>query len=61
MKKRILGGKSNSCCNCGETMIYIYIQGLGVVSQCRKCGNMVNGRMKDEIRIFSFNEKGDLI
>lgn len=50
--KKVLGGKEKSCINCGGTMIHLKVKGLGVVSQCRECGNLVNGRIKDEVRVW---------
>ena len=55
MKRNILGGKENSCMNCGGTMVHIKVKGLGVVSQCKECGNLVNGRIKDTVQIYSYN------
>ena len=37
-------------------MIHLKVKGLGVVSQCRECGNLVNGRIKDEVKIYTFEE-----
>jgi hypothetical protein len=53
--KKVLGGKEKSCINCGGTMIHLKVKGLGVVSQCRECGNLVNGRIKDEVRVWSYD------
>lgn len=53
--KKVLGGKEKSCINCGGTMIHLKVKGLGVVSQCRECGNLVNGRIKDEVRAWSYD------
>ena len=36
-------------------MIHLKVKGLGVVSQCRECGNLVNGRIKDEVRVWSYD------
>lgn len=52
--KKILGGKEHGCINCGGTMIYINIPRIGVVSQCRECGNCVSGRVKDEVKIYTY-------
>ena len=51
--KKVLGGKEKSCINCGGTMIHLKVKGLGVVSQCRECCNLVNGIIKDEVRVWS--------
>ena len=53
--KKVLRGKEKSCINCGGTMIHLKVKGLGVVSQCRECGNLVNGRIKDEVRVWSYD------
>lgn len=55
--KRILGEKDGVCPHCGGTMIYLDIKKIGVVSQCRECGNCVSGRVKDEVKIYSYEEK----
>ena len=53
--KKVLGDKEKSCINCGGTMIHLKVKGLGVVSQCRECGNLVNGKIKDEVRAWSYD------
>ena len=53
--KKVLGGKEKSYINCGGTMMHLKVKGLGVVSQCRECGNLVNGRIKDEVRVCSYD------
>ena len=53
--KKVLGGKEKSYINCGGTMMHLKVKGLGVVSQCRECGNLVNGRIKDEVRVWSYD------
>lgn len=53
--KKVLGGKEKICINCGGTMIHLKVKGLGVASQCRKCCNLVNGRIKDEVRVWSYD------
>lgn len=55
--KKIVGGKEHGCINCGGTMIYIHIPRIGVVSQCRECGNCVSGRAKDEFKIYTYSEE----
>lgn len=53
-RKKILGGKSNSCPMCGGTVVYIYVKRIGVVSQCTTCNSCISGRVKDDIYIYSF-------
>jgi hypothetical protein len=53
--KNIVGAKENVCPHCQGTMIHLKVKGLGVVSQCRECGNLVNGRIKDEVRVWSYD------
>ncbi len=54
--KRILGGKECCCPMCGGTVVYLQVKRLGVVSQCRDCGNMIQGRAKDEFKIYTYSE-----
>ena len=54
MKKNILGGKSNSCPMCGGDMVFVRIGKVKVISQC-KCGCTMDGRVKDEIKIYNFD------
>ena len=54
--KRILGGKENSCPMCGGIVVYLQVKRLGIVSQCRDCGSMTNGRAKDEFKIYTYSE-----
>ena len=53
--KKVLGGKEKSCINCGGTMIHLKVKGLGVVSQCRARKKLVNGKIKDEVRVWSYD------
>ena len=55
--KKILGGKENSCHMCGGTVVYLQVKRLGIVSQCRECGSMTNGRAKDEFKIYTYSEE----
>lgn len=57
--KKILGGKEHGCINCGGTTIYIHIPRIGVVSQCRECGNCVSGRVKDRVKVYLFDKEGN--
>ena len=53
--KKVLGGKEKSCINCGGTMIHLKVKGLGkVISQC-KCGCTIDGRAKDEVKVWSYD------
>lgn len=54
--KKILGGKEKACNCCGGTVVYLKVKRLGIVSQCRDCGNMVQGRAKDEFKIYTYSE-----
>ena len=45
--KNIVGAKEGVCDRCGNAIVFLKVKGLGVVSQCKECGNLVNGRMKD--------------
>ena len=55
--KNIVGAKEGVCDRCGNAMIFLKVKGLGVVSQCKECGNLVNGRMKDEVKIYTYDFK----
>ena len=59
--RKILGGKEKACTMCGSTVVFLKVKGLGTVSQCKECGSTEPGRLKDEIIIYNFNEKGELI
>ena len=59
--RKILGGKEKACTMCGSTVVFLKVKGLGTVSQCKECGSTEPGRLKDEIKIYEFNEKGELI
>ena len=54
--RRILGGKEKACGCCGGTVVYLQVKRLGTVSQCRECGSMTNGRVKDEFKIYTYSE-----
>lgn len=51
--KKIVGGKEKACGCCGGTVVYLQVKRLGVVSQCRECNSVVQGRAKDKIYIYS--------
>ena len=59
--RKILGGKEKACTMCGSTVVFLKVKGLGTVSQCKECGSTEPGRLKDEIKIYAFNEKGEMI
>ena len=52
--KKILGGKEKVCDICGSSMEFVFVDGFGVISQC-KCGNTVKGKMTDEVNIYTYN------
>ena len=52
--KKILGGKEQVCDICGSSMEFVFVDGFGVISQC-KCGNTVKGKMTDEVNIYTYN------
>ena len=51
--KKIIGGKECCCPACGGTVVYLQVKRLGIVSQCRECNSVVQGRVKDKIYIYS--------
>lgn len=59
--RKILGGKEKACTMCGSTVVFLKVKGLGTVSQCKECGSVELGRLKDEVKIYEFNEKGEPI
>lgn len=59
--RKILGGKEKACTMCGSTVVFLKVKGIGTVSQCKECGSVEKGRLKDEVKIYEFNEKGELI
>ena len=59
--KNILGGKEKACTICGATVVFLKVKRLGIVSQCKECGSTQPGRLKDEVKIYEFDEKGELI
>ena len=52
--KNIVGAKENVCPHCQGTMLYIKINKAKVISQC-KCGCTIDGRIKDEVRVWSYD------
>ena len=52
--KNIVGAKENVCPHCQGTMLYIKINKAKVISQC-KCGCTIDGRAKDEVRVWSYD------
>lgn len=59
--RKVLGGKERACSMCGSTVIFLKVKGLGTVSQCKECGTLEKGRVKDEVKIYTYDEKGELI
>lgn len=59
--RKVLGGKEKACTMCGSTVVFLKVKGLGTVSQCKECGSAELGRLKDEVKIYEFNEKGEPI
>lgn len=57
MKKNILGAKEGVCPHCSGTMVYIKLKGINVISQCLECGCAMNGRARDETKIYTFDFK----
>lgn len=57
--KKILGGKNGACPHCGNTMVYVNIPRIGTTSQCLACGCLREGRVKDVVRIYSYNPLKD--
>lgn len=56
LMKKILGGKEKACGCCGGTVVYLHLKRLGIVSQCKECGSMTDGRVKDEFEIYTYQE-----
>lgn len=52
--KNVLGGSEHACSHCGGTVVYLKVKRLGVVSQCRDCGLVTNGRLKENIKIYTY-------
>jgi len=53
MKKKIVGMHANSCPMCGGDMVFLRIDKVKVISQC-KCGCTMDGRVKDEVKIYAY-------
>lgn len=51
--KKILGGREKACNYCDGTVVYLQVKYLGLVTQCKDCGSLTNGRVKDKINIYS--------
>ena len=51
--RKILGGREKACNYCGGMVVYLQVKYLGLVSQCKDCGALTNGRVKDKINIYS--------
>ena len=57
--KNIVGGAINVCPHCGNTMAYVNIPKIGTTSQCLTCGCLREGRVKDVVRMYSYNPLKD--
>ena len=57
--KNVVGGAINVCPHCGNTMVYVNIPKIGATSQCLSCGCLREGRLKDVVRIYSYNPLED--
>ena len=55
--KKIVGAKEHVCSMCGNTMFYIKVKGIGIVSQSKR-GNCISGRAKDEVVIYCVDKEG---
>lgn len=55
--KKVLGGKNGVCPHCQGTMVYLQVAKYTVFSQCKECGCLMNGRVKDEVKIYSYSEE----
>lgn len=49
--RKILGGKENTCPICGGMMLFLEID-YRVVSQCKQCGCLTKGKMREEVKIY---------
>lgn len=55
--RKILGGKSNACPHCRGTVVYLQVAKYRVLSQCKECGCLTDGRLKDELKIYNYSEE----
>jgi len=55
--KKVVGGKSGVCPHCGGLMVYLQVKYIGTVSQCKSCGCLREGRVKDEVKIYAYSEE----
>ena len=59
--RKILGGKEKTCPLCGDMMFFLEINYI-VVSQCKECGCLIEGKMEEEVKIYELqvcNENGE--
>lgn len=54
--RKVVGGKNGVCPHCGALMVYLQVKYIGVVSQCKLCSCTVQGRARDEVKIYSYEE-----
>lgn len=55
--KKVLGGKFGVCPHYGGLMVYLQVKYIGTVSQCKSCGCLREGRVKDEVKIYAYSEE----
>ena len=55
--KNIVGAKEGVCPHCRGTMLYIKISKTKVISQCKSCGCVIDGRAKEEFKIYTYSEE----
>lgn len=51
--KKILGGREKGCDYCRGTVVHLQVKNFGVVTQCKDCGALTKGRVKDKIHVYS--------
>lgn len=51
--KNIVGGKEKVCDTCGGTVVYIETK-LGIMTQCKECGNLSRGKLHEKVIIISY-------
>ena len=53
--KKIVGAEEGVFYICGNAMVFLKVKGLGTISQCIKCSSTLSGRMKDEVKIYTYD------
>ena len=56
MKKNIVGMHENSCPMCNGNIAFIKIKGK-VFSNCRACGALTEGRIKNKLQVYTYDFK----